>query len=134
MNEKATICEINEDKIRVMFSGDCGESCHHCSQSNHKQSILVSNTSGLNIKIGDHVEIFASQGRTILAAFLIFIVPLLLFIPFYFIGRSITGTNNELIPFLCGILGIGVGFLINVAIKKIRKNRDLPDIVRVYPD
>ena len=132
MNETAIICDINGTTIRATISSECGESCLNCSKPKHKDSIHVLNTSHLDIKVGDRVEIYASPGKTILAGFLIFIVPLLLFIVFFFVGQRITGTDGELIPFLCGIGGIGVGFLINVVVKSIRKQKDLPEIIKIY--
>jgi positive regulator of sigma E activity len=132
MNETATICEINDESIRATISSECGDSCLHCTKPKHKESVRVKNPLKLDIKIGDMVEIYASPGKTILAGFLIFIVPLLLFIVSYFTGKTITGTVDELIPFLCGIGGIGVGFLLNVIIKSIRKEKDLPEIIKIY--
>jgi positive regulator of sigma E activity len=134
MNETAVICEVKDKSIRATISRDCSESCLHCTKPKHKGSILVHNSSGLEVKAGDMVEIYAPPGKTILAGFLIFIVPLLLFIVFYFLGKAITGTEDDLIPFLCGIGGIGAGFLLNVMIKHIRNQKDLPEIIKIYTE
>lgn len=134
MIEKAIVCEINKSKIRVMLEHDCQESCGHCSQKDKKESLLVYNKSNLALKAGDRIEIYAAPAKTILAGFLIFIVPLLLFIVFYFAGHLIFESGDDLIPFLCGLSGIAVGFLLNLAIKLIRKEEDLPEITKVYTD
>jgi positive regulator of sigma E activity len=132
MNETAVICEIKDDIIRATISAECGESCLHCTKPKHKNSVQVQNSAHLEIKPGDRVEIYASPGKTILAGFFIFIIPLLFFILFYFFAQRITQTESELIPFVCGSAGIGAGFLLNLIIKKIRKQKDLPEIIKVY--
>jgi positive regulator of sigma E activity len=132
MLETAIVCEISEDRIKVIIDDECGESCLHCSKKGHKNFIIVQNKAGFTIKTGDRVEIYASPSKTILAGFFVFIMPLILFGIFYFTGKMIAESGNELIPFLSGIAGIGFGFLLNFFIKKIRKQEDFPEITKVY--
>lgn len=134
MTERAIVCEINNSKVRVMIEHDCQEACLHCSQKDKKESLLVYNKSHLVLKPGDKVEIYAAPAKTILAGFLVFIVPLLLFIAFYFAGHLLFKSRDDLIPFLCGISGIVFGFLLNVGIKLIRRQEELPEITKVYSD
>ena len=132
MNENAIVYEIQDDKIKVVIENGCSESCLHCSQGIKRQSFLVHKKPDLMLKIGDRVEIYMAPQKTILAAFLIFIVPIILFFIFYFTGKIISGAGDELIPFFCGLGGIGAGFLLNFIIKVLRKQEDLPEIIKVY--
>lgn len=134
MIEKAIVCEIINNKVRVMIENECGESCGKCSRKNNKESLLVYNKSSFRLKKGDVVEIYAAPGKTILAGFLIFIVPLILFIVFYFTGNLVFTSGDELIPFLCGLSGVAFGFLLNFAVKAFRKHEDLPEITKVCTD
>jgi positive regulator of sigma E activity len=134
MIENAVVCEIDNDTVSVILENECGESCGHCSKKNKKETIQVYNTSGLNIKKGDRVEIYAAPAKTILAGFLIFIVPLLLFVIFYFAGSLIFPSGDEAALFLCGISGIAFGFLLNLVISLVRRRKELPEITKILSD
>ena len=131
MLEQAVICSIEHDKVKVVINNECPESCNKCSSKSKSREFYVQNTNNYEIKIGDKVEIFVPPGKVILSGFLLFIMPLLLFIIFYYASKFTLSNNNDIIPSIFGILGIASGFLINIIIKKIRKNSDLPDIIKI---
>jgi positive regulator of sigma E activity len=117
-----------------MMEKDCGESCTHCSQKKHNNAIQVYNPSGFPVKKGDKVEIYAHPGKTILAGFLVFIVPLILFVVFYFTGSLVFPSADDGVLFFCGIAGVAAGFLLNLFISMARRQKDLPEITKILTD
>lgn len=90
----------------------------------------VRNSQGFELAEGDEVEFLLPSGRTVFESFLVLILPLLLFIVFYYIGKGIFGAESEGKNILCGLLGIANGFLIALFYKKLRGNQDMPVITR----
>lgn len=134
MLEQAVICSIEHDKVKVVINHGCTGTCHECSSKGKSREFYVRNSNNLNIKKGDNVEIFVPPGKVILSGFLLFIVPLLLFLLFYYISRFLLNSNNDIIPGIFGILGLASGFLINIIIKKTRKDSDLPEIIKIVTE
>ena len=134
MTARATILKIASNRATVRYgeAGECG-SCQACSKAfARKETILeVAHRGDLDLKEGDTVEIFLSPWKGIRAGFQVLIFPLLLFLGFYFLGEKALGAANETISILLGLFGIALGFLLNLLYKMIRKNPDLPEIVRV---
>ena len=90
----------------------------------------VRNVNNFELAEGDEVEFLLPSGRTVFESFLVLILPLLLFIVFYYIGKGIFGAESEGKNILCGLLGIANGFLIALFYKKLRGNQDMPVITR----
>ena len=134
MRQKGTIRELHDDHI-VVGCGTTG-GCQSCSsvfcseKEGEDESVFqVSNPKGIDLNIGDDVEIFLDPRRTIAAGFLVLILPLILFGAGFLIASRYT--DLELVQALVGILGLGVGFFIGYLRKKASGDRDLPEIVSV---
>ncbi|MBN1699247.1 MAG: SoxR reducing system RseC family protein [Spirochaetales bacterium] len=134
MLEHAVVCSLEGNTIEVVIDRDCGEHCLHCSRDKRKHRIRVSNSKNLDVTTGDRVEIYLAPSKAILAGFFVFILPLLLFVLFYWTARTGFRSDNEAIPAAAGLCGIVAGFIINVLIKKLRKKEVLPDIVSVVSE
>jgi positive regulator of sigma E activity len=134
MVEKAIVCSIKGENVEVVIEKDCGQDCRHCREENHNNTICVANIKGLEIKVGDRVEIYLAPSKAIFSGFLIFILPLFLFVIFYYIAQIFTGTEDETIPAICGGGGILVGLGINFLIRKLKKKEELPEIISVYKE
>ena len=90
----------------------------------------VRNSQGFDLAEGDEVEFLLPSSRTVFESFLVLILPLLLFIVFYYIGKGIFGADSEGKNILCGVLGIANGFLIALFYTKLRGSKDMPVITR----
>ena len=88
------------------------------------------NTQGFELAEGDEVEFLLPSGRTVFESFLVLILPLLLFIAFYYIGKGIFGAESEGKNIICGLIGIANGFLIALFYKRLRGSKDIPVITR----
>jgi positive regulator of sigma E activity len=130
----ARIEEIKDSRVKVRYCRDvdCG-GCTHCSLGrSEKETILEAhNTKRLPVAVGDTVEIFLSPWKAIRAGFLVLIFPLLLFFAFYALGKHALGIEAEGVNVLLGLAGIACGFLLNLAQKKLQKEPDLPEVVRL---
>jgi positive regulator of sigma E activity len=134
MVERAIVCSVNEENVEVMLEKDCSQTCLHCGQENQNNTIYVANTKGLKVNAGDRVEIYLAPAKAIFSGFLIFILPLFLFILFYYIAQIFTGTENETIPAICGGGGVLTGLGLNFLIRKLKKKDELPEIMRVFKE
>ncbi len=120
------------DKIVTIKCGT-NSTCAACKSpicSKKDRIFEVRNTQGFDLAEGDEVEFLLPSGRTVFESFLVLILPLLLFIVFYYIGKGIFGANSEGKNILCGVLGIANGFLIALFYKRLRGSKDIPIITR----
>jgi positive regulator of sigma E activity len=120
------------DKIVTIKCGT-NSTCAACKSpicSKKDRIFEVRNTQGFELAEGDEVEFLLPSGRTVFESFLVLILPLLLFIVFYYIGKGIFGADSEGKNILCGVLGIANGFLIALFYKRLRGSKDIPIITR----
>ncbi len=133
MVEKGIVESIEEGWISVQCSENpyCA-SCNACeSGKDSVKRLKVKNPDNISIEKGDIVEVYLSPGKSILASFMVFIMPIILFFIFYFLAGSVIKGASEKVQVLSGLLGIALGFIINMIYGKIRKDSDLPEITRV---
>ena len=131
MYECGVVQKISGDTVTIK----CGtnSTCAACKSPicRKKDRIFqVRNSNGFDLSEGDEVEFLLPSGRTVFESFLVLILPLLLFIVFYFIGKGIFGAEREGKNILCGVLGIGNGFLIALFYTRLRGTKDIPIITR----
>jgi positive regulator of sigma E activity len=132
MIEKAIVCEIDGISVKVMAEQICGGSCATCGMDGkHAKAFTILNKNNLSVKTGDLVEYYIPARAVILSAFGVFVLPLILFIIFYYTAKNLLDPANTSIPFFCGLGGIALGFLTAIVIKAVRRKDDLPEITKV---
>jgi positive regulator of sigma E activity len=89
----------------------------------------VRNPQSLTVKIGDRVEYFVAPGKAIKAGFLVLIVPILAFFLFFYLTGIVWPDAGETAKVLAGVGGIGMGFVMNFALRN--KTREYPQIIKV---
>jgi sigma-E factor negative regulatory protein RseC len=89
------------------------------------------NPERIAVEAGDIVDIYLPPGKTVLAGFLVLIVPLLLFAAGYLITGSVLPEASEGIKAVFGIIGLVVGFLLSFSYGKKRKADSMPVITAV---
>jgi len=130
MTETGTIKAIDGSRILI----GCGdtEGCKTCGGSGFcsvkERTFEAENNKELPLQVGDSVNIFLPTGQTVFAAFLVMIVPLLLFILFFFLYGKLWGTEKEGFQVLFGLIGLGGGFLMSYLYSRNRKKGRLPVI------
>lgn len=83
---------------------------------------------------GDRVEVLIPPGKTILAGFVVLMVPLLLFIGGFAAGRLILPEAGEGIQALFALAGLASGFLLAFGYNRLTGKKNLPVLTSVIPD
>ncbi len=94
-----------------------------------ERSFPVKNREGLEVKIGDNVEISIKTGLTIGAAFLVFMVPLILFAALYGVGGLFFAAEGP--RALMGVAGLGFGLVIPAFVNLLKKEKNYPLLEKV---
>jgi len=135
--------EIRVNRIRACGRRDAGrrdsgsaQGCGGCTlcllgRPESTVAIEAENRRNLPVEIGDIVEIFLSPAKAIRAAFCVLILPLLLFLALYGLGKELVGIESEGTNVLIGACGLIGGLLLNLAAKKLRRDPDLPEVTRI---
>ena len=94
-----------------------------------ERSFPVENPEKSFVKVGDYVEISIKTGLTIGAAFLVFMVPLILFALFYGIAGSFW--EAEGLRAAAGLVGLGLGLVLPAFINLLKKDKNYPRLEKV---
>ncbi len=132
MKDKAIVQDIHGEQITLI----CGaaEGCRSCNASSFcaakTREVDAVNHMGLSLMRGDQVEYYIPPGWTILAGFVVLIIPLLTFIgAFVLSGRFIPGLGEGL-QALFGLAGLAGGFGLSFLYNRIMRNKNVPEIIR----
>lgn len=133
MYESGVVQSVSGKIVQVK----CGtpSSCHSCKSplcSRKDRIIPTRNSNNFPLEPGDEVEFYIAPGKTIFESFIVLMLPLFLFILFFVAGEFVFHLDTEFKKVLCGIIGIGNGFLIALFYSRMRKNKDIPVITRKW--
>ncbi len=131
MTENGTVKKI-EGKIVTITCGN-KELCSSCKASictAKGREFQALNSKGIPIQEGDIVDIFLPPKRAIASAFIVLIVPLILFIALYILSGRLFGIQGEGMKIVVGLAGIAIGFGISYLYSKMRKQVDYPEIIQ----
>lgn len=118
----------NAAEIEITRSSACGDSCASCGLCpGRTASVEASN--GVGAKIGDTVIIDMADKNVIGAAFLVYIVPVIILIIGYFAGEAIF--NSETSGIITGFLLMALTFTAIIFTDKKRKSKYTPRIVKI---
>lgn len=128
MKQTVTVIEKKPESYIVGCDKSACQGCHSemfCKNKN--SSFEVQNPDKIEAKKGEEVEIDVPEKKAIISIFLSLGLPLLMFLPGYFLGKRFTG--NEVILFVWGVGGIAVGFLFSYFFFKKFKKQFSPIVV-----
>lgn len=115
-------------EIEITRSSACGENCASCGLCpGRTASVEASNIIGA--KIGDMVVIDMADKKVLGAAFLVYIVPVIILIMGYFAGETIFGSETSGI--ITGFLLMAITFAAMIFTDKKRKSKYTPRIVEI---
>lgn len=132
MTETAIVRNLDGEVIKLA----CGhnEGCSSCSSSfcsADTHLFEAANPKGFELKTGDTVDIYLQPGKTVMAGFLVLILPLLLFAAAYLIAGQFIVDATEGTKAVFGLLGLAGGFLFSFSFSRKRKASSMPVIVSV---
>lgn len=133
MKETATVMKIENERLTLgcIETESCASCGAHGLCNVNARTFEAKNPQGLALKTGDKVEIYMPSGKTVGTAFLVLIVPLLLFILFFQLAGTLLGWESEGMRALAGIAGMASGFLISFLYSRGKHKKDLPVITRL---
>lgn len=118
----------SEDKLIV---GCDKTACEGCKGSffctNKETSFEVNNPGKIKVNAGDEVEINLPGKKTVATVFISLGLPLILFIPGYFIGTIFTEKPVWLL--LAGLAGIAAGFIIAAIFFHFKGKEYVPTLI-----
>ncbi|MBQ6558086.1 MAG: SoxR reducing system RseC family protein [Clostridia bacterium] len=123
---KKTVKNIAD--VEIQRSTACGESCASCGLC-PGQTAVVKADNAIGAKSGDTVIIDMADQKVLGAAFLVYIVPVVVLIIGYFIGYAIFKT--EIYGAVTGFILMAVTFVIIMMFDKRLKNKYTPRIVSI---
>lgn len=134
MTEIAKVKTLQGNRV-VLACGDAAgcKTCAgkgFCSVQERTYEALVDE--GVAVELGDTVEVHLPSGQTVFSAFLVMIVPLLLFMAGFMASRRLLGLEGEGIPTLFGLAGLGLGFLLSFIYSRSRSqgSKGMPRVTR----
>ena len=129
MRKEVTIQQADGERI----TAGCDRSaCEGCKGSffctSKKASFEVLNPEKIDLSVGDTAEIDMPSSKTLFSVFMSLGLPLLMFLPGYFITAILT--ESEGLRFLGAIAGVAVGFGIAAIYFHVKKKEYMPRVIR----
>jgi YHS domain-containing protein/positive regulator of sigma E activity len=133
MKEVGTVVSVDRGTATVEFVPK--EACEHCGAKSfcHPEpgKMLAEALNELGAQVGDVVTMETEVGASVLAATLVFLVPIVGLIGGYLLGRAYWGTENGGVLGAVILLVLSVGVLAYVDRKILRPRRFLPRLTSV---
>lgn len=120
--------------VRCVDTEKCNSCVGGCAGNEQGRVFKALNSRSLSLKKGDLVEVSLDAGKAVWSGFMVLILPLLLFFPFYFAAAYLLRGAGEAVKVLSGITGIALGFGVNFIRKRIIKDKDIPEIHKKADD
>ncbi len=120
--------------VRCVDTEKCSSCGGGCAVDKQGRVFQALNSRSLSLKNGDLVEVYLDTGRAVWSGFMVLILPLLLFFPFYYAAAYLLPGAGESVKVLSGITGIIMGFGVNFIRKRIIKDKDMPEIQKKVDD
>lgn len=118
------ICEVI-----VKRKSACGENCASCKAGCEAREHLCTAKNFIGAKVGDKVFLEMDSKKVLKSAFLVYILPILVFLAVFVIadGQGL----NELVSAICAAVGGVIAFLCVSIYAKSRKNDYIPDVIEI---
>ena len=123
-------CIAGMAKVKITRSSACGESCAACGMCPGKETVIEAKNDCGAVK-GDTVLLNMSSGKVLNAAFLVYIVPVVLLVAGCIAGDYIFKSEN--MGILSGFALMIVSFIAMHMLDKKLKSRYSPTISGVVP-
>lgn len=112
MKQSVTIQSVDGKEIKAGCDRSACQGCQ-CSMfcTNRNSSFAVLNPDNIPLRPGDKAEVILPGKRTVFSVFMCLGLPLIMFLPGYFVASRFT--SNELWLLLSALSSVALGFLIS---------------------
>ena len=129
-NKVATVEVERKSACDGCHKNETGEGCSICSLTGGNRKFSAKALNNVGAEVGDTVEITSASSRVLFYSVLVFVLPVVIGIAFYFIAEALFHT--ELYNYLALVLGFVLSFaFVWIYSKKISDKRCDIEIVRV---
>ena len=122
MRQEAVLTEVldhNMAEVAVTRMTACGSSCSSCESCIYQGEIKTVARNDIDARPGDAVLIESKNSYVYKAAFLVYVIPIVLMILMYALGSLVF--KSEGISIVCAFLGIILGGIVIVLTERRRK-------------
>lgn len=119
--------DLGKAEVEVLRGTSCGDACGSCQVCKYASKIKVEAKNEISARIGDRVEIETKSQDIYSAAFLVYVMPFMLF----FIGYAISAWlgMTEGISVIVSFLSLAVGFFAVVIINRRRRKDEISFVI-----
>lgn len=113
MREEGCVVSVKDEAaiVAMPISKEC-ESCGACLMAGSGKELLLLATNTAGASEGDRVEVEIASGRVIAAAFIIYMIPILLTIVGFLIGSAIAGGSEDSgLPIVLAVVFLVASFI-----------------------
>ncbi|NCB50979.1 MAG: hypothetical protein EOM54_03720 [Clostridia bacterium] len=119
--------DLGRAEVEVLRGTSCGDACGSCQVCKYASKIKVEAKNSISARVGDRVEIETKSSDIYSAAFLVYVMPFVLF----FIGYAISAWlgMTEGVSIIVSFVSLAVGFLAVVITSRIRKKNEIAFVI-----
>jgi sigma-E factor negative regulatory protein RseC len=124
LREKGCIVSINNDiaVVGIGMSGAC-KKCGLCMASSDGKEMLILAKNDIGAHEGDSVEIEILPGKVVAAAFVVYMIPVVMTVIGFLVGNALTGgSETSLLPIILAVVFL-VGSFFGVWVYDMRVRR-----------
>ena len=138
MREVGRVLSVTDDtaKVAMRASGAC-EKCGLCLSSSDGKEVMLIAKNDVGAAQGEAVEVEVTAGRVLIAAFALYMVPVLMTILGFLVGNSLSGGSEEsVLPIVMAVVFLAASFVTVWLFDLRSRKRDRPDarVTRILSD
>ena len=138
MKEVGRVVSLTEDTavVAMRASGAC-KKCGLCMASSDGKEVLLLARNEAVAEQGDAVEIEITAGRVLVAAFALYMVPVLMTIAGFLVGSALSGGSEEsALPIVLSVVFLAVSFVAVWLFDLRSRKKERPDatVIRILSD
>ena len=120
-----------EAQVTIKRESACGHDCTSCGACGAQARPIIANVvNAAGARVGDTVEIESKTSRIMALAFIVYVVPIILFFAFYVIANAVFKSEGGAI--IGAMIGLLFGIVVSIIVNRFEtKKRTTSTIVRV---
>ncbi|MCC5911525.1 MAG: SoxR reducing system RseC family protein [Clostridiaceae bacterium] len=141
MRQCGTVTKINKNfgKVIIERNSSCG-SCTACKMGHEDMKMEVDALNQINAKVGDRVELDMEGQHVLKAAFIVYVIPLIMLVIGLVLGNAILsifleGDHIEIYAAVIGFIFMTLAFVgIKMKEKNIKSNKNFTPVITAIID